>query len=1610
MVRHCTSVVCCRVSPKQKAMVVNLIREKEASCVSLSIGDGANDVPMIQSAHVGVGISGMEGQQAANAADYSIGQFRFLQRLLMVHGRANYNRLCLTINYFFYKNALLVMTQFWFCLFNRFTGQSLYEKWTLSCYNLVFTSLPIIMVGIFDRDILNTDNILALPHLYQAGIRGDGLNIYGFIRWLLNAVAHSAIIFFVIMFGWGGDGINNSGTTGGLDAVGLITMSTLVGAVNCKLAIHANTFAWIQHLFLWGSILVFFFFCVVIGAFPISVSTIMYGNVQNVLTFPTPWMFYFLTIALTLGFDFIVTYAKYNFLKMTPKIIIQLWDSKDPMASIRPPSELRKKKQIPQVSATAITTNTQKAPSKVVDTSSATPETANLQPVSKDAKQQLFKRAERDEDEELDISQDLFMQFVDTEIEDSFLVYYYSTGFRYKFALGLCAVVSLILLAVSISTADKYDEPLMWGISSLVCWIGFFVVTFVKSLDLRGPLHRIILALTIIMFSSLSVANLLASQHEPKTHPVTMATIMLGLITVLRPPFWHGLQYSFVAILSFVGFSFAVKVDEWRNIDIALRAIEIVVVIITAMIALVMSESFTRKMFISQLQAKLASKAARREENRSLVLLGNVLPSAIVFEVRTNNHKLNQFSIRYDLASTLNSDIVKFTNFSSTKEPYVVVEMLNKMFTLFDAEAKALGLEKIKTVGDAYVCAGGVPVKDPLHQEKIMYMGMRMIANIHQMNKEGLTTLKDLNIQIRVGVATGSVSAGVVGMQKVCYEVFGECAEMSELMEQTGRPDEVHVHPLMANEVTRKIFNFKVIDGETFVAGLKDQLTVETAFGADVLASSQSTLGTRGMAEAMKSQLQLNRNDIYSFLEDEDLERRATIKLWGKFQGEMKVGILDFKNDLAESEFRHYVRLLSLGRFTPEAAQGTYLFLATTLLFGLYYETIKESLTAACLVIGALHLVILVLYTIYWLLRRHRYIASLNSSQNSSAGSANGGTSAQGAPTTANGGASTQQSNANGGNISDNDADEANAMEMIHRVSRRRATHHKRHSETPSPHPNSSSTKAPVPSIGSSPMPGDPEQEANTTVSVPIGENNQQGNPAHEHTSFDVAQVDDADAYADEALPLCTPQRFFAFVSGLAALTIPVVAFYVFDNISVVNVFVILSAQCYVLTFLHVRILFKFALSILHACVVVGSFFYATMVNDDSFTVSKDGGNIAALILCYVLNFISAYITEQNVRKTFAAAKNLLYQNAETDSSIALCDKILNNVLPMSIVQRMKEFPDRQIVDEVPDASVLFVYTDGLKHEHHAHKQKVAMHSSANTGVDANEALAAEAPEMIDSMNTFLWILDAITVKYQVEKIKTAPFLVVSGCPERRADHPERLAMVAMEIIAAVKQFNVDTNSDFKIKVGIHSGKVTAGVLGSTKFLYDVFGDTVNFASRLTSSAAWGTIQISAETAKRLHSSGFKVENFGTVELKGKGVQQIYLLKGKRANKAPMSSFNVGSATAVFAAPQGADISMSNANFGVDASVSSHQHQSGSASPVAIGILASNGGQSPAAGSGPFPQLVDDDNDDTEISLNVPTVADLNRTLVNKVKAAARAIKVMSPTSPVATSPSDLDT
>ncbi|KIW90861.1 uncharacterized protein Z519_08644 [Cladophialophora bantiana CBS 173.52] len=191
------SVICCRASPSQKASLVRTIRTKVKGSVTLAIGDGANDIAMIQEAHLGIGIAGKEGLQATRTSDYSIAQFRFLLKLLLVHGRWNYVRICKYLLGTLWKEMMFYSAQALYQRWNGYTGTSLYEPWSLSMFNTLFTSLPVIFLGVFEKD-LAASTLLAVPELYNYGQQDRGFSFWIYLRWATLAVCEAVLVYFMI--------------------------------------------------------------------------------------------------------------------------------------------------------------------------------------------------------------------------------------------------------------------------------------------------------------------------------------------------------------------------------------------------------------------------------------------------------------------------------------------------------------------------------------------------------------------------------------------------------------------------------------------------------------------------------------------------------------------------------------------------------------------------------------------------------------------------------------------------------------------------------------------------------------------------------------------------------------------------------------------------------------------------------------------------------------------------------------------------------------------------------------------------------------------------------------------------------------------------------------------------------------------------------------------------------------------------------------------------------------------------------------------------------------------------------------------------------------------
>nr|XP_015832034.2 phospholipid-transporting ATPase ID [Nothobranchius furzeri] len=293
----CKTVICCRVTPLQKAQVVELVKKYKQS-VTLAIGDGANDVSMIKAAHIGVGISGQEGMQAVLSSDFSFAQFRYLQRLLLVHGRWSYLRMCKFLRYFFYKNFTFTFLHFWYAFFCGFSAQTVYDEWFITLYNLMYTALPILSLCLFDQDV-NDRWSFQYPQLYSPG----QLNMYfskkAFVRCMMHSCYSSLILFFIP---WAAmhDTVRDDGRDiADYQSFALLAQTCLLVVVSVQLCLDTYYWTTVNQFFVWGSLAAYFavtftmysngMFLIFTSAFPFI------GTARNSLIQPNVW----LTILLT---------------------------------------------------------------------------------------------------------------------------------------------------------------------------------------------------------------------------------------------------------------------------------------------------------------------------------------------------------------------------------------------------------------------------------------------------------------------------------------------------------------------------------------------------------------------------------------------------------------------------------------------------------------------------------------------------------------------------------------------------------------------------------------------------------------------------------------------------------------------------------------------------------------------------------------------------------------------------------------------------------------------------------------------------------------------------------------------------------------------------------------------------------------------------------------------------------------------------------------------------------------------------------------------------------------------------------------------------------------
>jgi magnesium-transporting ATPase (P-type) len=290
------TVICCRVTPQQKAQVVELVKHGVSGVAggkqertTLAIGDGGNDVSMIQAASVGIGLVGREGLQASRAADFSMAKFRFLAKLILVHGRWSYRRTAFVAHYCLHKSLFLAFMQIFYAFFSGFAGTSLFDSFALASYNVAFTGIPIMFYSL-DKDI-NEQNLLLNPQLYHETQSGRFINTFTILYWFVRSFAQSALVFFCVIM------LSHDRTRTGYPSDWISMSNMAYGAcvvVQClTIFIESNQLTYINHIVIWGTLALYFINMMILDVLLPAFKGVIFG----LFTDPVFWFGLILAVA-----------------------------------------------------------------------------------------------------------------------------------------------------------------------------------------------------------------------------------------------------------------------------------------------------------------------------------------------------------------------------------------------------------------------------------------------------------------------------------------------------------------------------------------------------------------------------------------------------------------------------------------------------------------------------------------------------------------------------------------------------------------------------------------------------------------------------------------------------------------------------------------------------------------------------------------------------------------------------------------------------------------------------------------------------------------------------------------------------------------------------------------------------------------------------------------------------------------------------------------------------------------------------------------------------------------------------------------------------------------
>ena len=327
--KDANAVICCRVSPLQKAQVVKMIKNYDKNGITLAVGDGGNDISMIMEAHIGVGIYGEEGMRAVQSSDYAIGEFQFLSQLLFFHGRTNYVRNAECVKYFFYKNFVFTLVQFLYGFYCNFTGQTIIDDWFIATFNLIFTALPLAGRALLDHDIKPEDGEIIkkmLPFIYKENRDNPIFTIKNFILNMLKGLVHCFINFFIVIYVFSDESFDKKGNIAELWVISVTLFTNILMIVTSNLFIFTMYHTWINFVLIGVSTIVLYIVFIIIvhnWSYFNSVGTMIYTFRSSKI-----WLLFIFIVGTCILIDFTILAFHFSFNKNIKTILQLLYNTK----------------------------------------------------------------------------------------------------------------------------------------------------------------------------------------------------------------------------------------------------------------------------------------------------------------------------------------------------------------------------------------------------------------------------------------------------------------------------------------------------------------------------------------------------------------------------------------------------------------------------------------------------------------------------------------------------------------------------------------------------------------------------------------------------------------------------------------------------------------------------------------------------------------------------------------------------------------------------------------------------------------------------------------------------------------------------------------------------------------------------------------------------------------------------------------------------------------------------------------------------------------------------------------------------------------------------------